>query len=569
MAGQGAIRDGARVPEWVDDDSRLAIGLHFASLGVTFVVLAFLCRRYWYFGDDLGVLAVNRGAGVRGVFEPHSEHWQTLPKLLAQLNYAVLGLRSYWPTTIAVLATNTVVGHLLWRVMRRIGLSAWIATGLAAVYLVTLGDSTRDIMQIGWFTAVALGLGAILSVDSDEPNRRRELAAAGLLLVAVACMSGVAVVMLLAVALVALLRRGWRAALVVAVPPIALFLLWLAVIGNEQANRELPDGVPLGEVPRFVVTELPGTVASPTRLGTATAALALVGVGAWLVVRWREAVTVRAPAFAMALVLVPLFLAVAQNRTVVAYRYDYLAWLLFLPAFGVVLHDVARRPQWRCALAIGVSAVLGLAGLAHFVDVAHAQTSARRVLKTELAEMGRRVRSDGFVPEVLVDNERVGLLRADDVAAWARAGKLPRPERPPSPAELRDITARLQVRWVPRPPASYDTGGRPAVVAVTGAEVVPAGDGCLRLEPAVAVRRIELDLPRRAAVRVGGARTLDLSLPSLGDDGSRATITVPVLHGDTEYVEFASGTHPAIEVGPRGAVTICGIDAPTGLDRAE
>ncbi len=550
-----------RLARLVADDSRLPIGLHYASLAVTFVVVAYLCRDYWYFNDDFLSQTLIRDTGVRGVFEPYAEHWMSVPKLVAHLNFAVVGFKSYWPTTLAVLAANIVVGHLLWRVMRQVGLSAWIATGLVAVYLVTPGDATRDLMQVGWFGAIALGLAAILCVNSDETGRRREAAAAALMSVAVVCHSGVAIGMVVAVVLVALLRRGWRAALVVAGPPFVLYLLWLAVIGRDRVQEQLPEGVPLGEVPRFVVTELPGTVASPMRVATAVGAVVLLAVGAWLVVRRRDALTRRAPVFAMAILVVVLFVAVARSRTDVAYRYAYLAWLLFLPALGLVLQDVGRRPVRRCVLAIGVSAVLGLFGLARMHDVANGQTSQRRILKHELTEMARRTRTAGFVPEVIVDNELAPLLRARHVAEWARAGKFPAPSRPASPGELRDITARLQARYVPKPPDTYDAGNRPIVVAVTG-DATPAGDGCLRLAPGDEPRSVELEVPRRAAIRVEGVRELVVSLPSLGDDGTEARYTQPVIHDDTEFVEFAAGTNPRVEVDPQGPVAVCGVEVP-------
>ena len=159
--------------------------------------------------------------------------------------------------------------------------------------------------------------------------------------------------------------------------------------------------------------------------------MVVLAVGAWLVVRRRDALTRRVPVFAMAILVVVLFFAVARSRTDVAYRYAYLAWLLFLPALGLVLQDLGRRPVRRCVLAIGVSAVLGLFGLARMHDVANGQTSQRRILKNELTEMARRTRTAGFVPEVIVDNERAPLLRAKHVAEWARRREVPGAVAPP------------------------------------------------------------------------------------------------------------------------------------------
>lgn len=550
--------DGGRFRDWASDDSLLAVRLHYVSLPVTFVFLAYLSRKQWFFNDDFLVQTLIQGRGARGVFEPFAEHWLAVPKLLAHLNFAVFGFRTYWPTMLAVLATNTVVGHLLWRLMRQIGISAWIATGLAAVYLVTPGNATRYIVQVGWLGAIALGLGAILCANTRDPGLRRELAAAGLMVVAVTFHSGVAIGMLLAVVVVALLRRGIRAALTVAVPPIAVYLVWLIVIGNEEVQQQLPTGLPFGEVPRFVVTELPDAVASPTRVATPLAALVLVAVGGWLVVRWRGATSVRAPAYAMAFVVPPLYVAVALSRTSVAYRYSYLAWLLALPAIGMALHELGERPHRRATLAIGVTAVLGLVGSYHFLDVMHDQARPGRELRTLLLEAARRTETDGYVPEVIVRNDYAPLLRARHVAEWQREGKFPSPGSL-SPEVWRDLAPRMQVRYVHKPPPSFERGARPVVEQVDGAEIAAAGPGCVRIEPTENGARLRLSVAKLAALSVEGLRRVQVVLPDAAFAGEDAQASVPVRKGRPEYIELAPGIRADLVLPTARPVTLCGV----------
>lgn len=552
-----------RFGDWAGDDSPVAIRLHYVSLVVTFVVLAYLSRDQWFFNDDFIVLVLTQGRGTRGLFESFAAHWLLVPKLLAHLNFAVFGFRTYEPTLLIDLAVNTAVGHLLWRVMRQVGVAAWIATGLAAVYLVTPGSAvTQNILQAGWYGAAGLGLGAILCVNARDPDRRRDLGAVGLMIVALACHSGVALSMLVPVALVALLRRGLWAALAQAVPPIAVFAAWWLAIGNERTQAELPEGIPLPEVPRFVVTELSATVSDPTRLAEPLAVVMLVVVGGWLMVRWRQVSTSRAPAFAMAVGVVVLYFIAALRRPEVAYRYSYLAWLLFLPAVGVALHDLGRRPPVRSALGIGVSVVLGLVGLYYFTHVTHGETPTRRELRAMLIEAAARTETDGYVPEARFHEEYAPYVRARHIAQWQREGKFPRGA--PSPAEWRIVAPLVQVRYTRTAPPTFKGGTRPVVEQVDGAVIDASSPRCVRLQPDGSPIRLRLSVPKLAAISVEGPRSVEVRLPEAAFDGELARSSHSVPRGKREYIELASDTRPVLVLPGREVATVCGVEAGSG-----
>ena len=56
--------------------------------------------KLWFGGDDWFILLdrrVSPGPGQLGLFEPHNEHWSTVPILAFRALDALVGVREYWP----------------------------------------------------------------------------------------------------------------------------------------------------------------------------------------------------------------------------------------------------------------------------------------------------------------------------------------------------------------------------------------------------------------------------------------------------------------------------------------
>ena len=68
------------------------------------VVLFGLGDYHWFFRDELGFLTGREADTLARLFEPHNEHWSTLPIVLYRAALAVFGLRSYVPYQACVLA---------------------------------------------------------------------------------------------------------------------------------------------------------------------------------------------------------------------------------------------------------------------------------------------------------------------------------------------------------------------------------------------------------------------------------------------------------------------------------
>ncbi|MBX3314998.1 MAG: hypothetical protein KF906_11825 [Actinobacteria bacterium] len=185
---------------------------------------------HWFFRDDLMFLTERTGRWPP-FLEPHGgAHMSVVPRFVYLVLWQLFGMRSYLPYQMCVVALHLTAAFLLRMVMRRAGAGPWIATVVAAVF-VLFGPGAQNIVwafQVGFTGSLVYGLGQLLLADHDGPIGRRDLAALGLGLLAAAS-SGVGIAMAVAVGVAVLLRRGWRAAALQTVPLAVLVGVWAVV----------------------------------------------------------------------------------------------------------------------------------------------------------------------------------------------------------------------------------------------------------------------------------------------------------------------------------------------------
>lgn len=390
---------------------------HLTSLVVALVVIAVAGWQQWFFGDDWALLAPSLDGDL---LRPHVGHLTVIPALAFAALRDTVGLHSYLPFLALAVAAHLTVAHLLWRLLGRVGVSPWLATGLAALVAV-LGAGAENILwafQFGFVGAIAAGLGVLLLLQADRP---RWWAVVVLSFVAIG-FSGTALPMLAAAGIVTLLRHGaWR-------------LLWFAPVGLAYATwylvvaRAFPSGIPpvsgLDDVPLAVV------FAAAMIGGGLGRALPWIGLGvipaiavaAWAVVTVRQGWRTRAlTAYAMiggAIVFVAL---TAWSRSslglsgAASQRYAYLVIVLLLPALGLLLTGLlhtgllARGRVARVAVAVTVSAaVVGNAVLL----VSEGAVQAER-------EQASRATILVTLDAVLADPDDPGLLERPADPLWA------------------------------------------------------------------------------------------------------------------------------------------------------
>src|SRR4029079_6783938 len=141
------------------------------------------------------------------------------------LIWSVDGLHHYWTYQALLVATHVAVVVLLRVVLRRAGVRPWTAT-LVALSLLLFGAGSQNLVwafQIGFVGSMAFGLGQVLLLDHEGPVDRRDVFGLGLGLLAIMS-SGIGVSMVVVAGVAALLRRGWRVALLHTAPLAAAYL---------------------------------------------------------------------------------------------------------------------------------------------------------------------------------------------------------------------------------------------------------------------------------------------------------------------------------------------------------
>lgn len=336
---------------------------HVASLVLGFVFIMILQRSQWFFFDEWAFLKL----GGPGMLEPHVGHWSTSPLALFHALRDLFGLDSYGPFAAAVTLAHLAVAHLVWRISLRARANAWIATAGVAV-LVFLGSGAENILwgfQVGFLTALALGLLAFLLADATALSLRR---LAGIIALSVFALtwSGTAIPLVVAITALVARRHGRRSAITYAAACALVYATWYAVYAVGNPNN--PDTGGLGlekifvKVPEFLgVMLLLGWQSIFPVFGIG--AIALIALLVWLLRLRRRGVSL--PGLAPALILTG---AAALFAFMAAYsraewsigagrssRYMYVLVAFLLPLCAVALTRLARARRARIA---GASALL-------------------------------------------------------------------------------------------------------------------------------------------------------------------------------------------------------------------
>src|SRR5664280_2252106 len=353
-----------------------AFAVHLLTLVVALGALGWLGRPLWFFGDEWEFL-VNRGGFHRphlGLWDPHAHtHWSTSPILIYRALFAVFGLRHYAPYLLLVLLIHIVTAYLLWRVMRRVGVLPWVATGLAAVFCF-LGGGEENILwafQITMNGSLLLGLVHLLLVDRDGGYGGRDAAA-------------------LAVA-----------------PPAVVYAIWYVVKARHDTFHPPAQvngfAARVQDIYTFLWTGLTHVADAAVGL-TGAGGVLLLGLLLWLLRRLPGDGTgspdrsrlppgtglpdgmsaaepepptglggSRWPAAAMAAGAILLFVLVSVGRVdygldfAKAPRYVYLVSALLLPAVGLVFSELATGGAVRGFVVALLVGVLGLHGIAELL----------------------------------------------------------------------------------------------------------------------------------------------------------------------------------------------------------
>jgi hypothetical protein len=409
--------------------------VHLATLIIAGVALLWWYRNQWFFGDEWSPILQRQllGPAEKSLLDPHNEHWSTVAMVVYRVHLAIFGLTTYFPLAVLAVAVHLATAHALWRTCLRVGANAWVATGLVALFL--LYGPARDDLLFAWnftFTgAIGLGLLILLVMPLTGPFSRRDAVACWGVGTFMLLMSGVALTMLFAIAIHALMARGWRVALKCMAVPALVYIGWTIGWGSTGYQGVEPPSGYLGAA-RFVGEGL--TNAFDLLAGIEYTGVVVLSVLALCVLL--DSALRRSPgsiALALAMSGVGWYLAVALRRSgglalgPDTGRYLLAAFALFVPILALELTRL-----WSRNVLVRVVAVSSLLALVvHQIGVIDETES--RVAALKQRERSRIVAAAALLRSgvPLVGHSVLGssvfedALTVDRLRSLAEDGKLP------------------------------------------------------------------------------------------------------------------------------------------------
>lgn len=402
---------------------------HWASLAGSLVVLLVAASHQWFYFDEWAFLIPSQDAAL---FEPHVGHWSTSPILITHALRAVFGVTTYWPYMILTIAIHLAICHLLWRLMKRAGVNAWIATALALVLMV-LGAGAENILwafQIGFMGALLIGIIVVLIADHDELTRVQWAWAIGLSILSLT-FSGTAIPVLLAAGLVSLARRGVAKTAIMFAPAVVVYLAWYLVFargkGSTVGASSLGDfGIDVPQyLGHFLIDGL-GSVLPFAGLG----AIALFCLVVWATLTftsWRGA---GAAAYALAAAAVVQGLLTAVSRlhlgmeAASSSRYVYALVALLLPAIGLAFTWFARQRRSVIAVIVGLTIFVAGYNAVLLAAASQDQSEIEQTSRERIYAALDLITAPGadIDPSTQVDPVLAPDLTAGDLLAMYRAG---------------------------------------------------------------------------------------------------------------------------------------------------
>jgi hypothetical protein len=318
--------------------------------------ILWLARSYTFYFDEWTFILTAPDWTWSTYLQPHNEHLVMLPRLIYAALLSTVGLRSYLPYMVTLLALHATSAVLLFELVRRRA-GDLVAIACAAIFLV-LGAAWENLLwafQISFVGSVACGLGMLLALDGPTSSRR--MPAASLLLAGSLAFSGIGVVFAVAAAVILVLTPARRPDLLWLAPVAALFGAWYLASGHTgTAPNPPPTAANIVLVPLYTEWGLGQSAAGligqggPWGLPALVAASLAVGAG-W----WRR----RPDPFALGVLaaLVSLYVVTGLGRAQLGYqqagagRYVYEGAAFWLILLGDAARDLPWRGTWRPALA--------------------------------------------------------------------------------------------------------------------------------------------------------------------------------------------------------------------------
>lgn len=327
--------------------SRAPLIVAAAALVICAAIL-WLARGYTFYFDEWDFIQSAPGWNWASYLEPHNEH----PSILFRIVYAALlntiGLRSYVPYMLVLLAIHATNVVLLFALARR---RAGDLVGIgAAACLLVLGAGWENILwafQLAWLASVACGVGMLLVMEGRSSPPR--LAATVALAAASLMFSGIGVPFAATVVARLAIDRERRHDLVWFVPLGIALGAWYLAFGHAGTQPNPPPSASnLLMLPAYFVWGLAGAAGGIIGVtGSAALVVLVLAAGALGFAWWRHRPDPLA--LGVGVGLITFYVLTGLTRAQLGYaqsvsgRYVYIGAVFWL----ILLADAARLLPWR------------------------------------------------------------------------------------------------------------------------------------------------------------------------------------------------------------------------------
>jgi hypothetical protein len=548
-------------------NKKIAAALHYISLILGAACILYMDRHAWFIGDDFGFFGRMQTGTSLDLLTPYNGHLSAIPLLLIKVWYHIFGLTHFVAYTALNVAVHLVVVHLLWRWMRRLGADIWVATCLAAVFLL-LGAGVEALwswFQVTFALTMVFGFAGLEVIDRQSIGLKHEVAywICGL---AAVLTSGVGVIML-ALAFLTALRHGWQRALRVVSVPLVFYAVWFVAIGRHDLAQQAGYAWQKTLIPQYVWTGLSSDIDATTGFAGVGAVL-LVGIVFWMYRRRDWVRTARVSAFAAAAAAVLFFFLLATDRVSAGLweskltRYGYVAMALLIPVISLIASEFFGRNRISRALVVGLSGVFVINGVGNFAtflatwdpitEATHAQAVATARMITSDAALA--VGPDASVESLHSTTLTLGLLRS-----VMQAGRF-KSSDPVSAAEQLTTEMLMQVSVTAQPVAKDVT--MPSLYTAYEPVVLRQG-GCVTVSSVASRPSVILIFahPGYVSIRTQASGDADIQLAPSQDPQATtaATNTVSLISGQLSYLNVTASGVAVKVVLPAGASSICGL----------
>jgi hypothetical protein len=554
---------------------RLAPQAAVWTLAVISVIAAAVILREFrgltFFYDEWDFVQNRRGWDVGTFLEPHNEHLHLIPTMVFKALFVVVGIGSYWPYAIALVATHVACAWVLFALIRRWS-SSEVALVAGTIFLF-LGAAWEVLLwpfEMGVTLSLAAGLASLLALDRG--TRRGDALACALLVLSIASASLGIPFIAGALILLVLSRRSPLGRLYVVLVPIVLYGLWYLAYGEPTAKAEN-----IREVPGFVANAAAGAASAivglPLEFGRALVVILAIALLVALAKRWPGAariVCVTGIALLMWSLLALSRFGIAPPETS-RYLYGGAALLLVL---GAVL--IGRRwagtPGLRVAIVVVVLASLA-PGLS---NLSRGAASWRDGSAQVRAALGALELVPGRVPLTFQPApiwgpqiEAAKYLRAAEALGSPAATPQEIAGYPAAARAAADTVLNAAGALAITPTTGSAAGGRPPrIESVTGATVRPAATAaCLVATPSQgATAIVVLPIPSSGLVVQAQEQRkprshVDVRAQRFAELGPGGPIATATTAGQPLFVRVVAGGNAPpwrAQLSSLGPITFCG-----------